>query len=49
MATRGFSGKGRPASTNGRLPPGQFITEDFPVLSAGPDAAGSRSKIGASR
>ena len=36
MATRGFSGKGRPASTNGRLPPGQFVTEDFPVLSAGP-------------
>jgi Oxidoreductase molybdopterin binding domain len=36
MATRGFSGKSRPAGTNGRLPPGQFLTEDFPVLSAGP-------------
>jgi DMSO/TMAO reductase YedYZ molybdopterin-dependent catalytic subunit len=36
MATRGFSGKGREATTNARLPPGQFITEDFPVLSAGP-------------
>jgi DMSO/TMAO reductase YedYZ molybdopterin-dependent catalytic subunit len=36
MATRGFSGKGRPSGTNGRLPPGQFLTEEFPVLSAGP-------------
>jgi DMSO/TMAO reductase YedYZ molybdopterin-dependent catalytic subunit len=36
MATRGFSGKGRPAGAGARLPPGQFITEDFPVLSAGP-------------
>jgi DMSO/TMAO reductase YedYZ molybdopterin-dependent catalytic subunit len=36
MATRGFSGKGRPAGTGTRLPPGQFLTEDFPVLSAGP-------------
>jgi DMSO/TMAO reductase YedYZ molybdopterin-dependent catalytic subunit len=36
MATRGFSGKGRPAGTGARLPPGQFVTEDFPVLSAGP-------------
>ncbi len=36
MATRGFSGKGRSASAGLRLPPGQFITEDFPVLSAGP-------------
>ena len=36
MATRGFSGKGRPAGAGARLPPGQFVTEDFPVLSAGP-------------
>ena len=36
MATRGFSGKGRPTGTTGRLPPGQFVTTDFPVLSAGP-------------
>jgi DMSO/TMAO reductase YedYZ molybdopterin-dependent catalytic subunit len=36
MATRGFSGKGRTAGAAGRLPPGQFATEDFPVLSAGP-------------
>ena len=36
MATRGFSGKGRSAAAGVRLPPGQFLTEDFPVLSAGP-------------
>jgi DMSO/TMAO reductase YedYZ molybdopterin-dependent catalytic subunit len=36
MATRGFSGRKRPAGTGTRLPPGQFVTEDFPVLSAGP-------------
>ena len=36
MATRGFSGKGRPAGAGLRLPPGQFVTGDFPVLSAGP-------------
>jgi DMSO/TMAO reductase YedYZ molybdopterin-dependent catalytic subunit len=34
--TRGFSGK-RPADDVGeRLPPGQYLTEDFPILSAGP-------------
>lgn len=34
--TRGFSGK-RPADGIGeRLPPGQYLTEDFPILSAGP-------------
>ncbi len=36
MTTRGFSGKGRPPETAARLPPGQFLTDDFPVLSAGP-------------
>lgn len=36
MATRGFSGKGRPPETKDRIPPGQYVTEDFPVLSAGP-------------
>jgi DMSO/TMAO reductase YedYZ molybdopterin-dependent catalytic subunit len=34
MATRGFTG--RPRAPAGRLPPGQTLTEDFPVLSAGP-------------
>ncbi|MBU1587083.1 MAG: molybdopterin-dependent oxidoreductase [Actinobacteria bacterium] len=32
--TRGFSGRGR--ENNPALPPGQYLTEDFPVLSAGP-------------
>jgi DMSO/TMAO reductase YedYZ molybdopterin-dependent catalytic subunit len=36
MATRGFMGRGRPAIAEGRLPPGQYLTQDFPVLSAGP-------------
>ncbi len=35
MATRGFTGRGRSGDA-GRLPPGQFLTDDFPVLSAGP-------------
>lgn len=33
MATRGFTGQGRYAGSAGRLPPGQFVTEQFPVLS----------------
>jgi DMSO/TMAO reductase YedYZ molybdopterin-dependent catalytic subunit len=37
MTTRGFTGRGRSdAAEAGRLPPGQYLTEDFPVLSAGP-------------
>jgi len=38
MTTRGFTGRGRGAASDqpGRLPPGQFLTTDFPVLSAGP-------------
>ena len=39
MATGGFTGKGRaPAGAQDRLPPGQYLTQDFPVLSAGPTA-----------
>ena len=38
MATRGFTGRGGGASRT-RLPPGQFETDDFPVLSAGPTPA----------
>jgi DMSO/TMAO reductase YedYZ molybdopterin-dependent catalytic subunit len=34
MATRGFQGRAR--STDGRVPPGQYVTDDFPVLTAGP-------------
>jgi DMSO/TMAO reductase YedYZ molybdopterin-dependent catalytic subunit len=33
IITRGFSGRGRRSEN---LPPGQYLTEDFPVLSAGP-------------
>jgi DMSO/TMAO reductase YedYZ molybdopterin-dependent catalytic subunit len=35
MATRGFVGR-RPTDSGGRLPPGQHLTQDFPVLSIGP-------------
>jgi DMSO/TMAO reductase YedYZ molybdopterin-dependent catalytic subunit len=34
--SRGFFGKSRQESPTGRIPPGQYITDDFPVLSAGP-------------
>ena len=33
IVSRGFHGRTRPAV---ELPPGQYLTEDFPVLSAGP-------------
>jgi DMSO/TMAO reductase YedYZ molybdopterin-dependent catalytic subunit len=33
--SRGFHGKRREAP-EGRVPPGQYVTQDFPVLSAGP-------------
>ena len=35
MATRGFHGR-RSAADPSRVPPGQYLTSDFPVLSAGP-------------
>ena len=34
--SRGFTGRRRQADVAGRLPPGQYLTRDFPVLSAGP-------------
>ncbi len=34
--SRGFVGKRQPEGAEGRLPPGQYITDNFPVLSAGP-------------
>lgn len=34
--SRGFTGKRRQAEVANRVPPGQYITPDFPVLSAGP-------------
>jgi DMSO/TMAO reductase YedYZ molybdopterin-dependent catalytic subunit len=34
--SRGFRGRRREADASGRVPPGQYVTHDFPVLSAGP-------------
>ena len=34
--SRGFSGRRRPVADPSRVPPGQYVTHDFPVLSAGP-------------
>ena len=34
--SRGFHGRRRPVADPSRVPPGQYLTEDFPVLSAGP-------------
>jgi DMSO/TMAO reductase YedYZ molybdopterin-dependent catalytic subunit len=34
--SRGFRGRNRPGSAAERVPPGQHLTADFPVLSAGP-------------
>jgi DMSO/TMAO reductase YedYZ molybdopterin-dependent catalytic subunit len=34
--TRGFRGKRRSDAPADRVPPGQYVTDDFPVLSAGP-------------
>lgn len=36
MVTRGFFGRGKSPDVAARLPPGQHLVTDFPVLSAGP-------------
>jgi DMSO/TMAO reductase YedYZ molybdopterin-dependent catalytic subunit len=36
FVSRGFQGKRRDADLASRLPPGQYLVNDFPVLSAGP-------------
>jgi DMSO/TMAO reductase YedYZ molybdopterin-dependent catalytic subunit len=36
FVSRGFRGRRREDVPGGRLPPGQYLTPDFPVLSAGP-------------
>ncbi|PSH62517.1 sulfite oxidase-like oxidoreductase [Phyllobacterium sophorae] len=36
MTTRGFTGRRQPPEITDRIPPGQSLTDDFPVLSAGP-------------
>jgi hypothetical protein len=38
VSSRGFRGKSRDRPPD-RVPPGQYLTDDFPVLSAGPEAA----------
>ena len=34
--SRGFTSRRRPTADPSRVPPGQYVTRDFPVLSAGP-------------
>jgi DMSO/TMAO reductase YedYZ molybdopterin-dependent catalytic subunit len=36
IVSRGFKGRRRDDAPAGRVPPGQYVTPDFPVLSAGP-------------
>jgi DMSO/TMAO reductase YedYZ molybdopterin-dependent catalytic subunit len=36
FVSRGFRGRRRQPEQEGRVPPGQYVTDDFPVLSAGP-------------
>jgi DMSO/TMAO reductase YedYZ molybdopterin-dependent catalytic subunit len=36
FVSRGFRGRRRTDAPAGRVPPGQYVTRDFPVLSAGP-------------
>ncbi len=36
LVTRGFVGRREAAQRGQRVPPGQYLTNDFPVLSAGP-------------
>lgn len=41
MVTRGFEGRRRPATP---VPPGQYVTDDFPVLTAGPTVEVTRDE-----
>src|SRR6187399_3552681 len=36
FVSRGFRGRRSEYADTGRVPPGQYVTRDFPVLSAGP-------------
>ena len=36
FVSRGFKRREGPAAPEDRVPPGQYVTRDFPVLSAGP-------------
>jgi DMSO/TMAO reductase YedYZ molybdopterin-dependent catalytic subunit len=42
--SRGFRGRRRQPDKAGRIPPGQYQTDDFPVLSAGPTPYTPREK-----
>jgi hypothetical protein len=37
--SRGFGSNQQEQNPKGRVPPGQYVTADFPVLSAGPTSA----------
>jgi DMSO/TMAO reductase YedYZ molybdopterin-dependent catalytic subunit len=36
FVSRGFKGRRREEGDSSRVPPGQYLVDDFPVLSAGP-------------
>jgi hypothetical protein len=36
IISRGFKGRRRADQADDRVPPGEYVTDDFPVLSAGP-------------
>ena len=44
FVSRGFVGKRRAGEKKDRIPPGQYLTNDFPVLSAGYSAKVSVEK-----
>ena len=44
FVSRGFRGRRRDDAPAGRVPPGQYLTRDFPVLSAGPTPHASLSE-----
>ena len=46
--SRGFGGRRRREVDPSRVPPGQYVVDDFPVLSAGPDPAHADRRVDAS-
>lgn len=44
MVTRGFTGRGSGGDQSSRIPPGQHLVENFPVLTAGPTSDVDTSK-----
>ena len=42
FVSRGFRGRRREDADPSRVPPGQYVTGDFPVLSAGPTPHAAR-------